>query len=460
MNACAFNFIDTFAPKAYRRPITSEERDFLVDIYEAAEMAYPDEKDSNPLPSGYLLEWRMLGLRDILAVMLTAPEFLYHVEVGDENGNLTPFELANRLSYHFWNSMPDQELFDAALDGSLMTTEGYKTQVERLYQDPRTKRAVEEFFNDFFRVQDTPNITKIRESTAWLNYHALEISPDINVDTIGLTLKQELPNLGIWYSHTQPGTYEDLFRSNQNFLPDDWWSQKTYKLSSGWDGVSEPELFTEPQRAGLLTRMAILSASSVNHRPIRKGLYVREALLCEVVPPPENCDVVRTPELSPGMTVREVVEEITEQPGTSCASCHGDLINGFGYATEHFSAVGTYREKEPVFANADLKELKPEDQWLAIDTAASTLFGGEMVSFDGAKELTDLLMSSDQLEDCFAQQYFRFALERLELNSDQEAIQALSEMLHEGNTLDTVFKAIAFTPQFKAFNKKNPDVTP
>ena len=163
--------------------------------------------------------------------------------------------------------------------------------------------------------------------------------------------------------------------------------------------------------------MGFLAHDTLQARPIRRGLLMREMLLCDPIPPPENCDVVQPPALAgvctdangvetnectgdrqcqPGetcvgwdlpvtLTVREKVEILTEEPGTTCAQCHSTLINGFGHALGRFSSLGQYWEREHMFTSQrDQNDnfwyfSRPQDQWPDIDTTGQTIMNGRTI---------------------------------------------------------------------------------
>ena len=228
--------------------------------------------------------------------------------------------------------MPDEELFATAADGSLLTPAVYEQQVERLFNDPRrTLRSM--VWSDFFEFDQIPDVAQGRQdgpAQGW--YHAGSNDPDVNTFPRGnetqnshYAMQSELRNLGRWFTSTQPGTFEDLFRSNLHFMPcpDEGqcavtgpWACFSYGIhgpctsfkdcqdrnwdgtGQGWNGVDPPMELPEPERAGLLTRMSMLAHDTVQARPIQRGLKIRELLLCDPVPPPENCEVVKPPQLT------------------------------------------------------------------------------------------------------------------------------------------------------------------
>ena len=173
----------------------------------------------------------------------------------------------------------------------------------------------------------------------------------------------------------------------------------------------------------------------------------------------ENCDVVKPPEVEGDnqvlMTVRQKVETLTENPEESCAQCHSTLINGFGHALSHFSSVGKYWETEHMFSDrrnggGDLWWfVEPPENWREIDASGETILNGRVVRFDGAHQAADALVDSGRMEWCWSREYFRFAMGRLEWDSDDDAIEALSASLRDGATLGDAFRRIALLPQFR-----------
>lgn len=524
---CLLQWINDFAPRAMRRPITEEERQDFLAIYDEVQAEYASEG----------LSQNQLFARALSAMMFTInlqPEFIYHVEIGDEEGQLTAYELSNRLSYHFWNTMPDEQLFEAAADGSLLTETGLQAQVDRLFADSKALRSIEGFYHDYFRVNRLPDITAQDGPGGWANnnYHTGPNQEEGTFPHYGNTggangnivaaMSREMINLGAWFTFHEPDSYREMFSSNLHFLqcsPYVWdpevcsgagpWSMYVYKINgncsdiddcnaqrwidtqTGWDGVSPPITLPETERAGLVTRMAMLSHDTLAARPIRRGLNIREILLCDPVPPPENCDVVKPPAVegrcitpegllgstckwdqdcqqgevcdgadSPvSMTVREKVEALTEQPGTSCAGCHSTFINGFGHALNHFSSLGQYWEEEHMFTNQRNGNgdfwwfTSSPDRWRTIDASGTTLYQNQWVSMDGAHDLRDFLLSTGRLEWCWSREYFRYSLGRLEWEDEADLIEALAQSLREGNGLDEAFKAIVFTEPFQSLYK-------
>jgi chitodextrinase len=553
---CISEFIWSFGRKVFRRPLTMEQHDALMEIYYADLPQYgPSELQTTNGPGFHgenAAVWRRT-MRNTVATMLSSPYFLYHVELGDDAGNLTAHELANRLSYHFWNQPPDEELAAVADDNTLVDDpDVYSAQVNRLASDTRALSSVKEFYEGYFRTDDMVDL--LRQTGAGTHYH----SPYPNEDTshiaapgggskyyhtahLRTAMQRELLNLGAWYTWTEPGTYADMFQSNKHFLecinthnnvkcsgagPYSYYAYGIGNVTSRSEGIAanwcvdeepgsceamgyqntatgyragtEPVDLPGPNRHGLLTRISFLAHDTKYKRPIRRGLKIREMLLCDPVPPPENCDVVKPPNVSghceapdgtqggpcmhvskcnedagevcvnPNLevelTTREKVELITEEPGTTCYGCHATTINGFGHALGHYSSEGRYREKEPMFSTLKAAHwksgiwnfmyyMRPEEDYAPIDDTGTTLYKGEWVEIDGAEELATFLLNTGGLEWCWAREYFRFSHRRLERAEDLASIEEMAEQMRNGMTLSEAFKSIAFTPQFKALDK-------
>ena len=148
---CMEQFIIDFGRRAYRRPLTADEVDDYMTRYRNIPLLYADEGLNRNQLFGR-------ALRDIIAVINLSPEFLYRIEIPTPDGELGAYEIASRLSYHFWNTMPDDALFAAAADGRLLDDDGYAEQVNRLFSDEKTDRSIREFYADYFRVHHIPDV--------------------------------------------------------------------------------------------------------------------------------------------------------------------------------------------------------------------------------------------------------------------------------------------------------------
>ena len=274
-----------------------------------------------------------------VAVMLVSPQFLYFVEHGDapvagtsDRYWLSGHEIATRLSYHFWQSLPDDELIAAAESGALLTDEGYAAQIDRLLADPRTEVTFGEFYREWLWLDDLAPMDALVGTALFDAVRGdFEPGPDTTANMVA-----EVVDMATWTTFIQGGGFEELFLSDRSFAKTD--DVAALYGVTPWQG-GEPPVLDDPARVGLLTRAALVASGGNNTRPIMKGVFLRKGLLCEPVPPPPNNAAANPPELSGEMTTREVVEELTQQADTACAGCHSTLINPLGFATENFDST-------------------------------------------------------------------------------------------------------------------------
>jgi hypothetical protein len=428
--ACLDEFLGDFGLWAMRRPMTAEERDFFIDVVFA-----DDGRSYVATPE---------ALRDVLVTLLTSPNFLYLVntegaEVGNGVYELDGYELASRLSYHFWDSMPDQELLDAAADGTLLTPNGYAEQVDRVYADPRTGATFRRFVYEWLELYETGDVYggvssgDVQKMTFIAGY---KVTPALREE-----MNEEVLDMVEYYRLN--GTFEDLFTSNDSFAKSEDLAA-IYDVAV-WDGQSMPVPFPTPERQGLLGRAALLASATVTTHPILRGVRIREDLMCdELGAPPDDVNDVEQ-DFQALATTRQRTESLTS-PG-SCAGCH-ILINGLGFPLEAFDSLGRYRSEEMYIDVEGSVELLPLD----LESAPFVASASDPTVVDGPAELTDAILSSGKLEECFARHYVRFTLGLLAdpaYGGDSETVRALADELRAGGPLSDAFKSIAFLPAFK-----------
>ncbi|MFP2923924.1 DUF1592 domain-containing protein [Pyxidicoccus sp. 3LG] len=337
---CLGDFISRFGRMALRRPLDADDVAF-----------YREAVSESPVSA--------LAVQKVVALMLTAPEFLYFVEHGQTEADgtvsrLTAHELAARLSYHFWQTLPDEVLTEAADSGALLTDAGYRQQVERLMGDARAHQALGEFFSQWFRLDDLEEFDA-RVGDPVFDAFRGDFTPSRDTRE---RINAEVADLVTWLV-ARDGTLQDVLTDRHAFA-------RNADLAAlygvpQWDGTSEPPTFSEPQRSGLLTRIAFLATGSANTRPIIKGYRIRNALLCGSIPPPPAEAMMTRVELSPELTTREVVERLTETQG-SCPSCHRTRLNPLGFVTENFDALGRFR-------SAQRSSTAPASRWASVRCA-------------------------------------------------------------------------------------------
>jgi hypothetical protein len=436
--ACLTTFIQTFGARALRRPITADDVTFYTGVYGASTAA------------------DAAAYADVITVMLNSPDFLYFVEHGGDPvaGQagvyaLSAYELASRLAYHLWDTMPDDELWQAAASGSLLQASVYQMEVDRLFASPRARTAMRRFFEDY--VQD--NSSGGPRGTGGLNYHDLTSRVGTPVFTAfaganvptGATYRNMVDDaVGMldYYTWTAPGTIHDLLTSSLSFA-------KTSDLAAiygiaAWDGAAAPPSFPDGQRPGLFTR-ALFVAAGLETAPILKGVFLRRYVLCDTIgrPPPQAANAVVTP--STTETTREVTTALTAP--AACSGCHTSYINPLGFATEGFDGLGRLRTEEALYNTDGTVAAR-----LAVDTtgAPHVLMGDDATQAAGPAELMRIVESSNKPAACLTRNYFRYTFGRFEdLSLDGCSLEAIRGKLDGGGRLVDMLKAVTMTPAFK-----------
>lgn len=389
--ACARTFIEALGRRAYRRPLTSEESASLLEVYR----------------TGAMLEDHRTGIQLVLESLLVSPSFLYHVESATPDASagalveLDDFEVASRLSFFFWRSIPDDELLDAAEAGELADPGNVEAQARRLLEDERAQRGIHDFHRQWLGL-DRLEVVE-RDATVYPEY-SHELAGDMRA-SLELFLGDVMTN---------GGSLDDLLRTDFAYV------NERLAPIYGLEGVTGPELrrvSVDPsQRAGLLTHPALLTLLGKSNQsdPIHRGVFVRTRLLCQQLPPPPGDVDITPPDLEPGLTTRERFDQHRSEP--RCAGCH-QLIDPIGYGFERYDAIGRFRATE---------------EGHDVDASGEVFSGGDASGpFDGALELADQLSSSDTVRSCVARQWFRYATGRVETADDLCALEQLDRSFEE-----------------------------
>lgn len=430
-DACVDELITRLGLRAHRRPLTDDERAFYRQVFDA---------------DGMTVGMEPAAFADVIAVMLASPQLLYTIEHGDAPVEdrpgafaLSPYELASRLSYHFWQTMPDEELLAAAESGALATDAGYAAQVDRLFADPRTRVAMAEFYRQWLWLDDLPPMDALVGNPRF-DAFAGDFSPGPDTHE---HMVQEVLDMLEHYTFDVEGTVAEVMLSERSFAAAEDVAE-LYGVEP-WTG-GEPPALPPGQRVGLLSRAALVASGTANTRPIMKGVFIRTALLCQSIPPPPDNANAMPPAPEPDMSTREVVEQLTEQPGSACAACHQTLINPLGYATESFDALGRFRSEQVLLDDAGARTgTRP------IDTRSipQVVLGDDTPS-SGVADLANQMVDSGVLQACIARQYLRFSYGRPEdEHKDGCALADLATRLAEGAPIAEVLRSIALRPEFR-----------
>jgi hypothetical protein len=410
--ACARKFIEGFGLRAYRRPLLADEIERHLKLYR-------DGRGS------VQLDFKG-GIRLLIEAMLQSPNFVYRWELGAGTGQregalirLGPYEMASRLSYAIWGSMPDQALFDAAASGKLGTVAEVEAQTRRLLNDERARDTMIAFFDEWFGFEDLAERPKDPK-----------VYPEWKDD-----LKQAMAaELRAFISHVVfegDGKLSTIMQAPFSFV------NQPLAALYGLSGVSGTALkrtdLDGQQRAGLLTLsgwLALTGASDGSH-PVMRGKMIYERLLCGHLPPPPPD--VPPPQLPrEGLTTRE---RFAEHGSQACAvGCHA-IMDPLGFAFENYDGVGKFRQTEAG---------KP------VDASGSVTLDKQTRSFNNARELTKLLAESPEAQRCFATQMSRFVWNRGDTDQDRASIDStLATSAKGGHALKEMLVGITTARSFR-----------
>lgn len=415
---CGHGFIDAFAPRAFRRPLTDDERTWLRDIFDQAKTAH-----------GFVHAIDMTT-----QVILQSPQFFYLHEEGVADASLpegvrrlSGYERASRLSYFLWNTAPDQTLLEAAANGELDTPEGVRAQTERMLADERSRAMFRRFVIDWLELDGTslhPALEEVVRDNA--------VFP-LDSKVLRSAMRTEVEAL-VDRVLDQGGTFSTLLTTRDAYV-----NQTLAKLYGVSDGPADDQTFkwvtlNAQQRAGLFTRGAflLLQSNAQVKSPIRRGAFLVEHVLCrELGEPPPNANdtpIVGGNIEGQRLTVRDAVHLNTSGP--SCSGCHS-IINPAGFPLDHYNGIGQYEEVETG---------KDEDgtAWeLPIDASGQFVVADIKDPFSGGVALSEVLAKSKDVRHCVAERLFTHAFAR---HTDP----------HEASSLDWVKAEFAATDNLRA----------
>jgi mono/diheme cytochrome c family protein len=354
-------FCARFAERAFRRPLTAEQARSLID--RQFEAAGDVEK----------------AVKRVVVFVLKSPRFLYR-EVG---GGPDAYDVASRLSFGLWDSIPDQELLAAAAEGRLAEPDHVAAQAERMIADPRAKAKLHAFLLTWLKADTVRELAKDEQQFPGFDANVaadLRTSLELFLDDV------------VWSDEPD---FRRLLRADGVFLNRrlaTFYGVELPPDEAGAVGADFVKVVFDPgRRAGAITHPYLMAsfARSRESSPIHRGVFLVRGLLGRSLRPPPEAVTPLPPDLHPMLTTRERVTLQTQ--ATACMTCH-EIINPLGFTLEHFDAVGRYRE---------LERDKPVDAHGVYQTRA-----GDKVTIHGARELAEFLAASDEAQAAFVEQLF------------------------------------------------------
>jgi len=410
---CATRFVTEFGRKAYRRPLETTEVQTFLTLYALG-------KQGDGVGNGF---------RVVVEAMLQSPFFLYHHDVGasgtPQAGTIaiTPYELATRLSYFLWNSMPDDTLFARAADRTLATDSVLTTEVQRMLASDKAAGTIALFHRQWLDVTELPE--RAKDPTVYPRYTA----------QLGDAMMQELAMFTDHVVRKGDGLLKTLLTSNIAFPQGGLFSVYGVSQPAGFT-VGMPVTLDAGQRAGILSQAAFLTRWSHGNQtsPVHRGKLVRLNVMCGYIPPPP-VDVDTTP---PAPTAATSTRQRFAQHSTDarCAGCHV-MMDPIGLGFETFDGIGAFRTTDGLGA---------VDATGQIVRAGPDLDG----TFNGPVELAKKLAQSEVVSNCMVNQWFRFSMGRMETTNDSCSIQGIRESFTaSGGNIREMLARIALSPSFR-----------
>jgi hypothetical protein len=419
---CLHDTIVKFGRRAFRRPLTTDEiAGFDAIVAKGATVTASGSTDEIA--------------QTLLYMFLISPSFLMRAEVGttpaDAAGTyaLTSHELASRLSYMLWGSMPDDTLAAAADANMLSTPAQILQQATRLVMDNRARDKVSAFHRSYMLMGT---------NTRWDNTnHDATIFSAFN-KTLVPTLQAETEMFFDQMVYAKSGTFQDLMLSPLAYVTSA--TAPLYGLSaSGFTTTLKETSLNAAQRPGFLTRLGFLNAYSSYNRssPILRGAFITKQILgTKIGSPPPGAEATALPTATDDLnTNRKQVDAQTS--GEVCVTCHHDYINPPGFVMENFDAVGAWQTKERTNS-------------IAIDTTVDMTIDDQKVHLTNVADMMAKIAASPMAQQRYAERWTSYAYEREGNRLDSCTVEDLAKKIAAGSyPIRTLITDLTQTPQFR-----------
>lgn len=366
-------FVTAFLPRAYRRPVTAKE---IADVIAAGEVAAANVSVGDPFT--VRVKW-------ILTAILQSPKLLYRITLGEDaakdgRARLLPHEIAAKLSYGLWGTMPDDALTAQVTAGKLNTKEGVAEVARGMLADPRSRVAMLEFHDQLYLVDHYTDV-KNRPLDLHPNFYD-GMMPDTQTD-----IRKTVQELVIDHD----GGFKDLVTSPVAFVNAQLAAVYGIDVSKYPELTSSPNAFTKvsfdpAQRKGILMHAGWLAfeAAPKDPSPIHRGAFIARHVVCSPLGSPPPGAAGADPSKAAGKTNRERVTATTAGCGDGCHGGKGGVINPLGFGFEGFDSIGQFRAL---------------DNGVAVDTTGEVSVVGK---FAGAVSLFDSVSTNARAHACYA----------------------------------------------------------
>ncbi len=412
---CLESLLSTFAPRAYRRPLTLTELQRLRDVFQLGAQT----------AGGFAA-----GIQTVLETILQSPQFLYREELGPQGPapapgvdvHLTDYEVASELSFLLTGSIPDALLWSAVSQGKFHDALDHQREASRLLATAGAKDAMRAFLHEWMATDRLASLSK-----------DARFYPTFN-PAMAASMTTELDSFFDDVLWSGKGSLRELFTSNLSFA--DATLASLYGVQPPGSGF-QPVTLDPKLRPGILSRAGYLAVHSDfdSSGPIARGVFALQSILCLPPPPPPPNVPPAIPAGDP--TVQNVTtrQRFGEHVSSAfCASCH-TTIDGIGFGFEEFDGIGAYRTTE---------------NGLPVDSSGTIMGTGEIDgAYDGVSELAPKVAGSRHLVDCFVKQAYRYAMGQVE-PAQGDALQTLSESFTSDTRLTELLLGIVSEPMFVA----------
>jgi len=428
---CQNTFVKNLGRILYRRNLETTEVNNLLAFFSNNELLNNTDK-----------------ITAVIASVLGSADHNYQIyDKGTPSSNsnssivLSSIELSNKLAFFLTSAPPDTSLRTVANNGTLLQKDVLTAQIDRLLKSAKGQESLLKFYKEWLHYDQYDGFMYSNEFLSGQSLTNLQNAMTREVDELIL-------NLNI---HSKTATFKDLLTTTQSYIYDDSLAQLY--------GVSNPRGLTNlnsRERSGLLTRAAFLAKrSGILTSPIKRGITIKEYMLCEGVgAPPPNAPTKVDP-LPEGvvLSTRERIAAMTEKNGTSCTTCHS-IINPLGYPFEMYDSIGRYRSQEKIYNTSGTATGK----FATINTQSTTgqLDNTRSIAITDAVSLSHELATSKKAQICMAIRWNEYLLRRTAKNQDACAIeQSYKHLAGTGDQAGSLYDLIISTVSSDSFKTWN-----
>ncbi|WP_436715746.1 DUF1592 domain-containing protein [Roseiconus lacunae] len=397
-------FVHTFAETAYRRPLIDSEKDQLNSLV----VNHPEDIES--------------GVRQAIVLVLMSPHFLYPdlielTEQGltaEQRSQRRPWQIASKLSFALWDSVPDQELVAAAKAGQLNSPKQIEDYASRMLRDPRAKAKLQRFFASWLEIEER-DLSKDTALYPQFDDHViadLRRSLELFIDSVVWSRDSDYRQLLLAPHLMLNDRLKRIYAADSADLspPADGQEIKRQARRREFASAFQPVNFDPNERSGILTHPYLLSAFAYhnNTSPIHRGVFLTRNIVGRALSPPPNAIAFDNDDFPKDLTMREKVTLLTRD--NACMACHR-VINPLGFTLEHFDAVGRWREVD------NAKPIDSESIYTTTD--------GQTLRLTNARDVAKFAVDHPAAHLAFITHLYEHLLQRSAHQAGEERLQEL-----------------------------------